>query len=41
MKKALRYGIALASLVLLGSMAFAQVTIVMPTVVFDEVGGNA
>ncbi|TAH54949.1 MAG: hypothetical protein EWM51_04665 [Treponema sp.] len=34
MKKALRYGIALASLVLLGSMAFAQVTITMPLVLF-------
>lgn len=34
MKKALRYGIALASLVLLGSMAFAQVTIAMPSVLF-------
>lgn len=34
MKKAIRYGIALASLVLFGSQAFAQVTIKMPRISF-------
>lgn len=34
MKKAIRYGIALASLVLFGSQAFAQVTIKMPKISF-------